>query len=178
MKKLFLVTVILLLLTAAGAAAADDDNDIFSGDLRSLTVGDTAQVTASIYNPLSIDDEICLHFRGNAIPTHLTIIDVSGNAVSGGGSCTGAYAVFVENKSQTDVNITVEAGPPGQGVLIGEVNSSTSKLANSDRLDVRVRPRFENTALSAPGITLTQLLVIGLFAGLLVFTFSARTRDE
>lgn len=167
MRKLLVVSVIMVLLSVLGAGA--NANATFKGDLKSLTVGDTASVNATIINPLPVQDTIRVTFSGSAISSGL--LSNFRFQTAGGITCPGAYTcnIDVGANDSRDLQVFVDAtsSSPGQKVLVGTVNSSTSGLSNKDTLDVRVSPYFGEGLVSAPGIQFVHLAVLAVLAALL-----------
>lgn len=164
-RKLGVLAAVTLLFATAGAGA---ETELFEGDLKSLKVGDTARITATISNPLPIEDEIRLKLQGSALMTGLISLSPDDPGLVALAE-PNTYRVTVGPDETEDFNFTASATATGQGVLVGVVNSSVSDLANRDELEVRVDSRFTRSGLSAPGLTAPHLFVIVFLAGLALF---------
>ncbi len=178
MRKAVICTVLLILL--AGPIAAQDDEQLFPRDLEDLRVGDETQMTATLSNPLPVEDEIKLSMTGDALMQGLITVDIDSSdpEVYNCNPAQTRCSVGVEAEGTKDVTLDVEATAIGQGTLKGVANSSTTGLSSENELSVLVDTGFINTNVSAPGITLVHLLLIGLLGGVAVFAVRQHTPDQ
>lgn len=173
MKRLLLLSMLVLAFSSTASAANDTSTEdaILRGDLRSLTIGDEARVTATLVNDLPVQDTIRMTISGSATQGLLDVtVDETPSSITCPGANGLACFVDVDGNGRKDVNLTVEATAMGQGVLKGTANSTTTDLASSDTLDVKIGPQYGRQLVSAPGITAIHILMIAFLAGtVLVF---------
>ncbi len=161
MRKHAVLAAFLLLLSTSAAAQSG-----FASELKELRVGENDTVNVTVQNRLSIDDTLTVQFGGEALTSGLISLDypASHTCDSGGRWCR----LTVPAESERSLLIGISATGMGQAPLEAVVNSSTSHLANEDDIEIRVQPNFAPVTVSAPGIQLVHLLLLGL-AGALAF---------
>lgn len=161
MEKLFLVIAAALLFTPIVAAQTG-----FQGDYKELKVGENETVNVTVENRLPIDDVLNVKFEGDAITSGLVGIDMPEGFDCEESQRRCNLSVDAESRDYLLLGLTGTA--IGQETLVAEVNSTTTQLSSEDRIEVRVQPDFAPVTVSAPGIELFQLLLLGM-AGALVF---------
>lgn len=145
----------LLMMVATGAAQG-----AVEGDLRALQINQSAPLNITLENPLPINDVYTVTFSGEGF----LLIQPEYPPVGGNITQSGGGTIRVNIGPNQDLNLSVEmAGTAiGQGILTATVNSSTTQLSDEDDIAVRVEPNFGTVTVSAPGITLTQVVVLAV----------------
>lgn len=152
------IFVMLLMPLAAGQTT-------FEGEVASMSVGENVTVNATVVNPLPIEDTLRVVFEGPAIEGGLVTPFYPDNDID----CEQLQSrcdLKMEPNEQKDVRIILEGTAIGQEVLTGTVNSTTTQLSSTDRMEIRVQPYFGRVTVSAPGIQELQIIVLGLLAAL------------
>ncbi|MFB6265640.1 MAG: hypothetical protein ABEI07_00985, partial [Candidatus Nanohaloarchaea archaeon] len=129
-------------------------------------IGENTTINATVKNPLPLTDRMKVVFKGSAVQKGLIETDFPS-----GISCNEQNLeceLTVPAESEEKITIDVTATAIGQGTLVGTVNSTTTQLSSTDRLEVRVKPLFAPVTVSAPGIKEFQLLILALAGSLLV----------
>lgn len=166
------VALVLAVVVMVPAVAAQSE---FEGDLKSLRINETTDLQVTLENQLPINDTYTVVFSDDAITQGLITPDFPD---SNGIRCNEVQNTCdIDIGASADVNFTIalEGTAIGQGILTGSVNSTQTQLSNGDQIQVRVEPNFGTVTVSAPGITLAQLLVLAV-VGTLVAA-GMRTED-
>lgn len=164
----FGVLLILLMATVPAVAAQDGG---FSGVLKSTSIGENVSVNVTVRNTLPVTDTLVITFAGPAITSNRIV-----QPHFPPGTCPEAFDTGEErcevtippDESET-VTIWLEGTAQGQEELSATVNSSTSGLSASDKMAVRVQPKYAPVTVSAPGITAVQMVASAVIGALAVF---------
>lgn len=158
MERLLLVAALVAVMVPVVAGQGG-----FEGDITSMQVGENVTVNATIVNPLPISDTLAIKFSGEAITGGL----VTPFYTEEDFSCEDLRSrceVAMDANEERSIEITLEGTAIGQEKLTATVNSTTTQLSSSDRMQVRIKPFFGNATVSAPGITGLQVLVLAVLA--------------
>lgn len=161
MKHLIVVAALLLLLPAFAAGQESLERDV-----ASMQVGENVTINATVVNPLPVSDSLTIIFNGAAINEGLVTPFYPEES---GITCTqlrSRCTVQVDADSERHLRITLEGTTIGQETLTATVNSSTTQLSSTDRMQVRVKPFFGRVTVSAPGIQGVQIAVLAVLSAL------------
>lgn len=159
-----------LLLVPAAAAQSE-----FEGDLKAMRINETTDLQVTLENQLPINDTYTVVFSDDAITQGLITPDFpDGNGIRCN-EVENTCDVDIGASAERNLTIAIEGTAIGQGFLTGTVNSTQTQLSSQDQIQVRVEPNFGSVTVSAPGITITQLLVLALIGTLVAA--GLRTED-
>ncbi|MFB6076539.1 MAG: hypothetical protein ABEK12_00215, partial [Candidatus Nanohaloarchaea archaeon] len=149
MRSTLLIVGILVLLPAAATAQG------FEGDVKTMKINDTLVLNATMSNPLNVSDTYTVTFSGDALTRGIVVPnyppDTSNRTCD---IATDTCTIDIAAGSERDLDVTLEGTAIGQGRIVAQVNSSATRLSSKDSIEVRVKPNFAPTTVSAPGITL------------------------
>lgn len=166
LRKLFLIVSLFLMMT--GMAAGFSVSELQLGILERTTLN------ISISNPLSVEDEVHLSFKGEGAQKLVDWeIEDSPGVVCGPGDLR--CNVTVDPGSKFNVPITFEGKSVGRGVFVAQAVSSGTELVGEAKLDLNTRPRTEEGPVSAPALTMPYLILLLLLAST-YFYISLRRR--
>ncbi|MDY6776546.1 MAG: hypothetical protein SVQ76_00410 [Candidatus Nanohaloarchaea archaeon] len=155
---------------------AAQQQDTFEGSLETLKIGENGSINVTVINPLPVSDVLKVSFTGEAIEEGLVATDFPSDGSISCNEMENICELTLNANSEKVMNVNLQGTAIGQGPLEATVNSTTTQLDSTDRMEVRVRPLFAPVTVSAAGIQGLHVIILAL-AGSVLVGIAARKKD-